>query len=99
MAIVPDMSEAIPISAAISLDMASNAPCSDADCGIELNGAADPAAGSIATDRAIIRANIVRTKRIAALSTYPLHIVPAGRAVKFHRSNEVPFTANHRPPI
>jgi hypothetical protein len=46
------------------------------------NDAADPLAGSIATDRAITRAIIVRTKCIAALFLLPTDIVCAGTTVK-----------------
>ena len=45
-------------------------------------GAADPAAGSIATDRAIIMASIVRNKRIAAFFQLPAHIVSSDIIVK-----------------
>lgn len=66
------MSEAMTVSFAVA---------SMAACGADWTiGAALTAAGSIATDRAIIKAIIVRTRRIAV--HLPAHIVCAGHNLK-----------------
>jgi hypothetical protein len=45
--------------------------------------AADPTVGNIATDRAITKAIMVRTRRIDRLIQLPTHIVCMGMIVKF----------------
>jgi hypothetical protein len=68
----PGITEAM----AISPVMAADGAC-DVDLRVD---AAEPAAGSIATDRAITKAIIVRSKRIAAFSTTPTY-----RMCAYHR--------------